>query len=166
MGPIGPPIVTYTRGKDRVIVLSPHPVSALCCGNFDNYVPWSLVLVNPYIHLDIICSSLGYIRSLTRNLESGLTNLPSQVPILLLGREKQCSLKCHAQNHNEPKHRQSIEPAHDLNHVPSSTLYRWTISPLHFWYIQYSGRKCCDSSNPNTCFAGLGPILPLNIGAK
>ena len=46
------------------------------------------------IHLDIHLNSLGSIQPLTCNLAPRLTNLPSQVPTLLLGREKQCSVKC------------------------------------------------------------------------
>ena len=67
---------------------------------------WAFTL---HIHLDIHLNSLGSIRPLTRNLAPRLTNLPSQVPTLLLGREMQCSVKCLAQGHNEQMHRQGIE---------------------------------------------------------
>ena len=67
---------------------------------------WAFTL---HIHLDIHLNSLGSIQLLTRNLAPRLTNLPSQVPTLLLGREKQCSVKCLAQGHNEQTHRQGVE---------------------------------------------------------
>ena len=67
---------------------------------------WAFTL---HIHLDIHLNSLGSIQPLTRNLAPRLTNLPSQVPTLLLGREKQCSVKCLAQGHNEQTHLQGIE---------------------------------------------------------
>ena len=67
---------------------------------------WAFTL---HIHLDIHLNSLGSIQPLTRNLAPRLTNLPSQVPTVILGREKQCSVKCLAQGQNEQTHRQGIE---------------------------------------------------------
>ena len=67
---------------------------------------WAFTL---HIHLDIHLNSLGSMQPLTRHLAPRLTNLPSQVPTLLLGREKQCSVKCLAQGHNEQTPRPGIE---------------------------------------------------------
>ena len=67
--------------KGKFTVLSPHPGSELCCADFDRYLPWSLGLYSPYIHLDIHLNTLGSIQPLKRNLAPRLTNLPSQVPI-------------------------------------------------------------------------------------
>ena len=39
---------------------------------------------------------------------------------LILGREKQCSVKCLAQGHNKQTHRQGIEPGTDLDPNPES----------------------------------------------
>ena len=61
--------------------MSPHPCSELCSAYFDKYLPWSLGLYNPYIHLDIHLNSPGSIQPLTRNLAPWLTYLPSKVPI-------------------------------------------------------------------------------------
>ena len=67
--------------KGKVTVLSPHPGSELCSADFDKFLPWSLGLYSPHIHLDFHLNSLGSIQPLARNLAPRLTNLPSQLPI-------------------------------------------------------------------------------------
>ena len=107
---LNPYIIIYIKSK--VTVLSPHPGSELCSADFDKYLPWSLGLLQPIYpsgYPDQL--PLGRIQQLTRNLAPRLTYLPSQVPThLLLGRKKQCRVKCLAQGHNEQTNRQGIEP--------------------------------------------------------
>ena len=100
------------KSKGKVTVLSPHTGSELCSADFDKYP--SLV-IGP---LQSIYSS-GYpsqppppgeytathTQLCATAYRSALTGT-----YLLQGREKQCSVKCLAQGHNERTYWQVIEP--------------------------------------------------------
>ena len=73
--------------KSKVSVLSPHPGSELSCADFHKYLPWSLGLYSPYIHLDIHLNSLGVYSRSHASWRHGLQTRPHRYPFAPGSRE-------------------------------------------------------------------------------
>ena len=93
-----------TAGK--VTILSTDLGSDLCSVDFDKYLPGYWAFTNRIS----IWISIWRMQPLTHNF--GATAYTSSLAgtHLLPGPEKQCSMNCLAQGHNEPEHRQIVEP--------------------------------------------------------
>ena len=103
--------VCFIPSKGKVTVLSPHPGSELCSADFDKYLPWSLGLLLSISVWITTSTPWGVYSRSHATWRHGLQICPHRYPgtHFLLGREKQCSVKCLAQGHNEQSHRQGIE---------------------------------------------------------
>ena len=142
------------NGKCKVIVLSPG--SALCSADFDSrlsallcrfwQVPTLVIGPSPSIYPSRLPAQLpGEYTTAHTQLDATAYISALTSTHFLLGREKQCSMKClaRAQRADTPMEYWTRDLTWIL--IPSPALYRWANSPLQFWNI-------FNSAHSMTCF--------------
>ena len=111
--------------KLKSLFSSPHLGSELCSSDLHKYLPWSLGLSQSIYPSGYPSQLPGEYISAHTQLGAAAYKSALTGTHLLLGREKQCSVKCLAQGHNEQTHRQGIEPG-------SPAVYHWTTASRIF----------------------------------